>query len=252
MQARSYCRLVARSGDDVDDVLPPTGRRHQEWGRGTRTNWATVHYWIETHANQSWDEIFSEISRKYDERRGRDRLLIDAVKSMLLDKWPTRLSSRQKGPYLDADGILRVPERRWRPIVRRVPWKQLKDWTKGRGVIDYGTVQFWTVPAPGEGRIRCRYRLVCGRVHEVVRERVEVSKEVWQSLHFSEKAYHRPKEPYYRVVTTHYCMALKRLAQGERMTDEEMAYWRALCPADRNQLVMWSHRLLRETKAETF
>src|SRR5690349_22807990 len=49
-------------------------------------------------------------SRRYDERRDRNRLLIDTVKSMLLDRWPTRLSARCKGPYLDEEGILRSEE----------------------------------------------------------------------------------------------------------------------------------------------
>jgi hypothetical protein len=110
--------------------------------------------WLAKHAGRPWAKVFSELKAKFDTRTLSAWHIVN--QHMLTEVEGSGAPVFSFGGrtfcrfYIDDSDILRDRGRdHWRTPRKKYTGpteKQVSAWARGRGVIDYGTVQFWAEP----------------------------------------------------------------------------------------------------------
>lgn len=167
--AKAYCRKALRNPDACDAIRSPNDREYQ-WVPGYIDNihddkLSAVNAWVVAQAGRRWDDVYSDIRRRFDTRTLAGWHIVDAHLpsdgEFAVHGWRDGTVSAANGSvFVDEDGVLRFrPDERpaWkhrRPADRGVPDAEFRAWLAKRRIIRrgdlhagaYGARYFWLVP----------------------------------------------------------------------------------------------------------
>lgn len=253
-ELRAFCHAAER--DASDDLVAP---KREKVGKDFRDKLGPVYRWLRKHLGQPWNAVYSKLLRTFDTRTTAGRHIIFDHVLRSVDHRHEEANRGYFDFYIDEAGLLCLSERnRWVRYRRRDPnevkEKELRAWTQGRKVMDYGVSMFWMVPTSFEWR-ECGRRLrhsngfwygSCEHPeHRTGTKRVLA--DATKLLAFEKQRLYQEPDGlggvrYFRDQPISLCrQAVGHYRQGARFTAEDLGLWNRLS-APQQDALLWMKR----------
>lgn len=247
--AKEYCKQAIRDPEAVDerDLIENKSKVYKDF----KDKLSPMYRWLRAQVGKSWDEVRSEVFKKFDARTtaGRHILFDHLLKSVETESTPfpyyfrwdnlpndPQTSHRENDFYVDKDGFLQ--ERRY--ISKRsrgygpINHEFVANWLNGRIVGWEGNKYYWYTPAAKDGWIdewKCQWTQY-GKLTYLHRE--------YQSIINNDRGKSTFKpiwvEPHYFVSKN---VAVK---QGDEFSDKDLEIWFQIPDYYRKQILEYFPR----------
>jgi len=146
--SRDFCNQIKVDFDlDEGSDLEQEPNDHTDFKRG----WKPLYRWLESHVDEKWDDVYSELSTKIKTVFGKDEHVKSIINS-IVDFHPSEDEKEtwyRHEFYVDDQGVLNRKKRVTRRTYysyRKFDVKKLTDFLNGRIIGRYNGVYYWFTP----------------------------------------------------------------------------------------------------------
>lgn len=224
-KTKSHLRAVKTQEDFLDS---PAFQDRKFEGRSFADSLTVVYRYLQANAGRPWNDVFSELCRKFDRRTMKGWHMIDGHVINMVDYidrpryWPRYLDP--VGAWVDTAGILRYNDRKRfgkkkAPITKHThrTLEGVREWLSGRSVEDVGGKLFWRVTVKSKWVLCAGWG--CVAIHRVEKELVRTT-----------HGYNYTKDNLFHLLPYTW-------RRTERLNERALQYWKTLNPVWKTQIL---------------